>query len=62
MQLKKPKLGRDTAIDVYQWFREVCSMELIQTPIRLGSPGKVVEIDESLFRHKPKAWYDKQIK
>jgi len=55
---EEAKVGRDTAIDVYQWFREVCSTKLIQTPIQLGGPGKVVQIDESLFRHKPKVWYD----
>ena len=51
---EEARVGRDTAIDAYQWFREVCSTELLQNPIRLGGPGKVVQIDESLFRHKPK--------
>ena len=51
---EEARVGRDTAIDAYQWFREVCSTKLVQTPIRLGGPGKVVQIDESLFRHKPK--------
>ena len=54
---EEAKVGGDTAIDVYQWFREVSSTKLIQTPIQLGGPGKVVQIDESLFRHKPKVWY-----
>ncbi len=35
------KVGRDTAIDVYQWFREVCSTQLLGRPIRLGGPGKI---------------------
>ena len=43
-----------TAIDIYQWLREVCSTWLLQAPIVLGGPGKIVQIDESLFRHKPK--------
>ena len=46
-----------TAIDVYQWLREVCSTRLIiDGPIVLGGPGSTVQIiiDESLFRHKPK--------
>ena len=47
-------VGQDTAINVYQWFREVCSTKLLATPIKLGGPGKVVQIDESLFRHKSK--------
>ena len=43
-----------TAIDLYQWLREVCSTRLLQDPpIRLGGAGTVVQIDESLFRHKP---------
>ena len=28
--------------------------KLLQTPIVLGGPNKTVEIDESMFRHKPK--------
>ena len=47
-------VGRDTAINVYQWLREVCTTKLLSMPIQLGAPGKVVQIDESLFRHKPK--------
>ena len=43
-----------TAVDVMQWLREVCSPKLLQTPIILGGPGVIVQIDESLFRHKPK--------
>ena len=39
---------------VYRWFREVCSTTLLNTTILLGGPGKIVQIDESLFRHKPK--------
>ena len=49
------EVDKKTAIDVYQWLREVCTTHLIQDPpIVLGGPGKVVQIDESLFRHKPK--------
>ena len=44
------------AVDMYQWLREVCTTSLLQTPIVLGGPGKIVQIDESLFRHKPKVW------
>jgi transposase-like protein len=42
------------SIDMYLWFREVCSAKLLQNPIVLGGPGVIVQIDESLFRHKPK--------
>ena len=48
------EVDEGTAIDVYRWLREVCSTTLLNTPIVLGGPGVVVEIDESQFRHKPK--------
>ena len=38
---------------VYRWFREVCSTTLLNTTILLGDPGKIVQVDESLFRRKP---------
>ena len=31
-----------------------CSTKLLATSIQLGGPGGLVQIDESLFRHKPK--------
>ena len=31
--------------------------KLLQTPIILGGQGIVVEIGESLFRHKPKVYF-----
>ena len=46
-------IDRQTAIDAYEWLREVCSQSLIQTRIVLVGPGTVVQVDESLFRHKP---------
>ena len=51
-------VDKHTAIDAYQWFREICSSSLLLGPqIVLGGPGVVVHIDESLFRHKPKVYY-----
>jgi len=47
-------VARKTAINVFQWLREVCCTKLIATPIRFGSPGTVVQADESLFNHKAK--------
>ena len=44
----------NTACQVYQWLREVCSTKLLQTRIVLGGPGIIVQVDESQFRHKPK--------
>ena len=48
------KITEGTACDIYQWLRQVCSTNLLGTQIVLGGPGIVVEIDESLFKHKPK--------
>ena len=48
-------MAERTGIQVYQWFCDVCSAKLLQTSIKLGGPGVVVQIDESLYRHKPKA-------
>ena len=51
---EEAEIDKNVACDVMNWFREVCSTRLLQTTIVLGGPGKVVQIDESLFRHKPK--------
>ena len=51
---EEAEISRSTAIDVFQWLREVCTTKLLQSPIQLGGPGCIVQIDESLFRHKPK--------
>ena len=52
---EEAEVGERTAIDVYQWLREVCSQTLLNgPPVILGGPQKIVQIDESLFRHKPK--------
>ena len=54
---EEAKVSREAAINVYQWLREVCSTKPLANPIALGGPGKTVQIDESLFRHKPKVSY-----
>ena len=51
---EEAKVEHNTAIAVYQWLREVCSTKLLQTRIQLGGNGVIVQIDESLFRYKPK--------
>ena len=51
---REDEITEGTACDIYQWLREVCSTNLLGTQIVLGGPGIVVEIDESLFKHKPK--------
>ena len=42
------------AVQVYQYLHKVCSNTLIITPINLGVNQSIVQVDESLFRHKPK--------
>ena len=43
------------AINIYQWCRDICSWKLINGPdIKLGGPGQVVQIDESVFSHQGK--------
>lgn len=48
------EVSEKAAIDIFQWFREVCSTKLLQSPIVLGGAGVVIQIDESLFCHKQK--------
>ena len=48
------EVNKETAINVCQWLREVCSTKLVNTSIILGGNGVVVQLDESLFRHKLK--------
>jgi hypothetical protein len=39
---------------MFQYLRDVCSTKLLSTPVELGGPGVIVQIDESLFNHKSK--------
>ena len=48
------EVDKGTAIDVYRWLREICTTKLLPMPMILRGPGVVLQIDESLFRHKPK--------
>ena len=43
------KVALNTAIDVYEWLRLIND-----GPVILGGVGVIVQIDESLFKHKPK--------
>ena len=51
---QEAKVEENTAVAVYQWLQEVCSTKLLSIPIKLGGNGVIVQVDESLFRHKPK--------
>ena len=51
---EEAEVQQKTAIDVYQLLCEVCSTRLIADGrVVLGGRGSIVQIDESLFRHKP---------
>jgi len=53
--IKDVDVGKKMGINVYQWCRDICSWSLINGPdIKLGGPGQVVEIDESVFTHQGK--------
>lgn len=48
-------VGRKTAMNVYQWCRDMCSWRLLSDPaVQLGGPGRVVQVDESVFTHQGK--------
>jgi transposase-like protein len=51
---EEAQISERVAVDIYQWLREVCTTALLNNPMILGGAGNVVQIDESLFRHKPK--------
>ena len=52
------KVTEATAIQAYQYFRDICSWRLLtlDSPLMVGGPGVVIQIDESQFGHKPKVW------
>ena len=51
-------VSRSTIVQLFQYLRDVCSWKLMSIngpqQAQLGGPGVVVQIDESLFRHKSK--------
>ena len=53
---QEAKVTEATGVQAYQYFRDICSWRLLNrdAPLMLGGPGVIVQIDESLFRHKPK--------
>ncbi len=53
---KEAQTSQPSAINIYQWLREVCSTKLVNDPMLLGGPGVVVQVDESAFTHKPKVY------
>ena len=52
---KDAEVSERMAIDnMYGWYRDVSTHKLLSAPIVLGGPEVIIQIDESLFRHKPK--------
>ena len=53
---QEAKVTEATCVQAYQYFWDICSWRLLNrdAPLMLGGPGVIVQIDESLFRHKPK--------
>ena len=51
------------AIQAYQYCRSICIRRLLNrdSPLMLGGPEVVVQLDESLFRHKPKVSQVEQV-
>ena len=51
---QEAKVEKNTAVQAYQYFRDICSWRLLNhdAPLMLGGLGGVVHIDKSLFRHK----------
>ena len=47
-------VSQKSIIDCCSFLRDICSWKLLQNPFILGGPGCTVQIDESLFKHKPK--------
>ena len=47
-------VSQKSIIDCCSFLWDICSWKLLKDPIILGGPGCTVQIDESLFKHKPK--------
>ena len=43
------KIEKKSVIDWNNFLREVCAAELLANPVVIGGPGRIVELDESLF-------------
>ena len=53
---QEAEVQEKSAVQAYQYLRDICSWRLlnIDAPLMLGGTGVIVQVDESLFRHKPK--------
>ncbi len=53
-KLLKEGVSQHSIIQWYTYLREICSLSLLYTPIRLGANGSVVQIDEAFIGSKRK--------
>ena len=51
---EEAQVNSGTAVDAYQWLREVCSIKLLGVDVKLGGQGTVVQIDETCFGTSPR--------
>ncbi|GFO50078.1 hypothetical protein PoB_007658300 [Plakobranchus ocellatus] len=42
-------LSEGTVIQWFSYFRDICSNHLVNHPYKIGGPGRIVELDESLI-------------
>jgi len=50
-------VAKKMAINIYQWCRDMCSWTLVNgTDIKLGGPGQIMRIDESVFTYQGKVY------
>ena len=47
-------VSQNPIIDCCSFLLDICSWKLLKDSIILGGPGCTVQIDKSLFKHKPK--------
>lgn len=46
---EQTKITEVSAVDWYNFFRDVCGEYFVSNPVTVGGPGMTVEIDESKF-------------
>jgi len=42
-------ISKQTVVEYYGFLRDICAWKLLTTPIRLGGPGKEIQVDELLM-------------
>lgn len=52
--MKEIPVARRLIVEIFKKLRNCCGKFLVQNPLKLGGRGLICQIDESLFRYKPK--------